>query len=97
MLPGVTSMPWSVRSLARYVGMSERSLIRGFKSAFKETLFEFSLHCRMRHALSLLCDRNWSIARTSEAVGYAHPTSFATAFRRHYGIPPIGVKRRKDL
>jgi len=87
----------SIGELARYVGMSERSLIRGFKSAFKETLFEFSLRCRMRHALSLLCDRNWSIARTSEAVGYAHPTSFATAFRRHYGMPPMDVKRRKDL
>jgi AraC family transcriptional activator of pyochelin receptor len=87
----------SVGELARYIGMSERSLIRGFKLVFKETLFEFSLRCRMRHALSLLCDRNWSIARTSEAVGYAHPTSFATAFRRHYGMPPIAVKRRKDL
>lgn len=84
----------NVGELARFVGMSERSLIRGFKSAFNETLFEFSLRCRMQHALSLLCDRNWSIARTSEAVGYVHPTSFATAFRRHYGVPPIDVKRR---
>jgi AraC-like DNA-binding protein len=50
----------------------------------------------MQYALTLLRDRHWSVDRVSEATGYAHPTSFATAFRRHFGMRPIEVRRRRN-
>ncbi|WP_415922995.1 hypothetical protein [Steroidobacter sp.] len=31
--------------------------------------------------------------RASEAVGYSHPSTFATAFRRHFGMRPVDAKR----
>jgi AraC-like DNA-binding protein len=89
------SPPPTIRELARSVGMAETALTRDLKAVFGETVFEFSLRCRMQHALGLLRDKNWSVARVSEATGYAHPTSFASAFRRHFGLRPVDVRHVK--
>ena len=86
----------TIAKLARAVGMSKSTLTQGFKAVFGETIFDFSLRCRMQHALSLMRDQNWSVVKVSEAVGYSHSTSFTTAFRRHFGIRPIDVRRVKS-
>ena len=78
----------TIRQVARAAGMSETSLKRGFKSLFGETIFDFSVRCRMQHALGLLRERRMPVARVAEAVGYSHQTSFATAFQRHFGLRP---------
>jgi len=85
----------TLRKIARSVGLGEKALTRGFKTVYGETLFDFSLRCRMQHALTLLRDRHCSVDEVSEATGYSHPTSFATAFRRHFGMRPIDCKRLK--
>jgi AraC-like DNA-binding protein len=82
----------TTRSVARRVGLSETKLKRGFRVIFGETVSEFSLRCRMQHALVLLRSRRQAVARVGEAVGYAHQTSFATAFRRHFGVSPRDVR-----
>lgn len=86
----------TIRKLARSVGMAETALTTGFKAVYGETIFDFSLRCRMQHALTLLRDQHWSVDRVSDAVGYSHSTSFATAFRRHFGVRPIDVRRVKS-
>jgi AraC-like DNA-binding protein len=78
----------TIRQIARAVGMNETSLKRGFRAVFGETLFAFSVRCRMQHALVLLREQKLAVARVAEAVGYSHQTSFATAFRRHFGVCP---------
>ncbi len=85
----------TIDKLARSVGMSKSILTKGFKAVFGETIFDFSLSCRMRHALTLIRDQGWSVERAGQAVGYAHPTSFTTAFRRHFGMRPIDIRRNK--
>jgi AraC-like DNA-binding protein len=85
----------TIRNLARSVGMAETALTTGFKAVYGETIFEFSLRCRMQQALILLRDQHWSVDKVSNAVGYSHSTSFATAFRRHFGVRPIDVRRVK--
>src|SRR5262249_19795979 len=87
--------PPTLEQLSRAAGISVRALTRSFKAVYGETVFDFSLRSRMEQALSLLHDRAWSVDRVSEAVGYSHPSSFATAFRRHFGIPPIEMRRLK--
>ena len=78
----------TIRQVARKVGMNETSLKRGFRAVFGETLFAFSVRCRMQQALVLLREQHLPVARVAEAVGYSHQTSFATAFRRHFGVSP---------
>jgi AraC-like DNA-binding protein len=43
--------------------------------------------------MGLLRDKQKQVARVAEAVGYGHQTSFATAFRRHFGMRPKDVRR----
>jgi AraC-like DNA-binding protein len=78
----------TIRQVARATGINETELKRGFKAVFGETIFDFSVRCRMQHAMMLLRERRVSVARVAEAVGYSHPTSFATAFRRQFGVCP---------
>jgi AraC-like DNA-binding protein len=85
----------TIRQVARAAGMNETSLKHSFKAVFGETIFDFSLRCRMQHALTLLRERRLPVARIAEAVGYAHQTSFATAFRRHFGVSPRNVRPLK--
>jgi AraC-like DNA-binding protein len=76
--------------------MAETALTRGFRAVYGETIFDFSHRCRMQHALILLRDQHWSVDKVSDAVGYRHSTSFATAFRRHFGMRPIDVRHAKS-
>jgi AraC-like DNA-binding protein len=85
----------TIRQVARAAGLNETSLKRGFKAIFGETVFEFSVRCRMQHALTLLREQRTPVARVAEAVGYRHQTSFATAFRRHFGLSPKDAKGLK--
>jgi len=85
----------TVRQLSRSVGIAETTLRHGFRSLFGETMFDFSVRCRMQHALNLLRDKRWPVEKVAEAVGYAHATSFATAFRRQFDMRPIDVRRVK--
>jgi AraC-like DNA-binding protein len=85
----------TIRQVSRTAGMNETALKHGFKSVFGETVFEFSMRCRMQHALMLLRERGMPVARIAESVGYSHQTSFATAFRRHFGVRPRDVRPAK--
>lgn len=85
----------TIRQVSRAAGMNETALKHGFKAVFGETLFEFSVRCRMQHALAQLRERRLPVARIAESVGYSHQTSFATAFRRHFGMRPRDVRAVK--
>lgn len=84
----------TIAELVRAVGMSKTALTKRFKAAYGETLLDFGVRCRMQHALAMMRDQRCSVEQAAEAVGYAHPTSFATAFRRQFGIRPIDVRKR---
>jgi AraC-like DNA-binding protein len=83
----------TIRQVARSAGMNETSLKRGFKAVFGETVLDFSIRCRMQHALTLLRGQRTPVACVAEACGYRHQTSFATAFGRHFGMRPKDVRR----
>ncbi len=85
----------TVRQVARAAGINETTLKRGFKAVFGETLIEFSVRCRMQHALKLLHDEGMPVAQVATAIGYSHQTSFATAFRRHFGLRPKDARKGK--
>jgi AraC-like DNA-binding protein len=83
----------TIRQVARATGLNETTLKRGFKAIFGETLHEFSVRCRMGHAMRLLRDQHLPVKQVADACGYRHHTSFATAFLRHFGTRPNEVRR----
>ena len=82
------SPPPLINDLARRIGMSETKLKRAFKLRFGTTIFDMSVDARMRHALELLRCRHMPVSRVALAVGYSHQTSFASAFKKHFGFLP---------
>ncbi|MGD0502543.1 MAG: AraC family transcriptional regulator [Steroidobacteraceae bacterium] len=87
--------PPTIPEVARAIGLNETTLKHGFRTMFGETPFDFSVRCRMQRALQLLREQRMPMARIAEAVGYRHPTSFATAFRRHFGLQPKQIRRAR--
>lgn len=79
-------------ALARRLGINETKLKRGFKALFGQALHEFGHHCRMQHALQLLQDRRLMVRHVAAEVGYMHQTTFANAFKKHFGYRPKDVR-----
>jgi AraC-like DNA-binding protein len=91
------SHPPTIPQVARSAGINMTILKKGFKALFGETVFEFSVRCRMQHALMLLREQRRSVSEVGAAVGYRHQTSFATAFRKHFGLRPKDVRRTRQI
>jgi AraC-like DNA-binding protein len=49
----------------------------------------------MQHAMQLLKEGRTSVSDIANAVGYAHHSTFATAFHAHFGVAPRDVRPQK--
>ncbi|MEH2256373.1 helix-turn-helix transcriptional regulator [Nostoc sp.] len=80
--------PPSILELAQMVGMSDRTLQRGFQELFGKTAFSYMTEKRMEWAEQLLRQGNMTIAEVANKIGYSHLGYFAGAFKRRFGITP---------
>lgn len=85
--------PPSIPALARRFGLNRTKLTEGFRLAFGETVFNYVHSVRMQKAKELLLETDLPIALVAGKVGYERQTSFATAFRAHYGFSPRALKK----
>ncbi len=74
--------------LAQQVGMSDRTLQKGFKAVFGVTPFAYLTQQRMQQAERLLRQSDQTVAEVANVVGYANSAQFAAAFKRQFGISP---------
>lgn len=80
--------PPGLPELARAVGLNEFKLKAGFRTLFGASVFGYLRAQRMDRARRLLVQRDLSITEVAARVGYANPSKFAAAFRKHFGRPP---------
>jgi AraC-like DNA-binding protein len=80
--------PPSLPELAHQVGVSDRTLQRGFRQLFGATVFGYLHHLRMEQAEQLLRSRNMRVSEVAHAVGYSHLGHFTEAFKRKFGMTP---------
>ncbi|MBP5974013.1 helix-turn-helix transcriptional regulator [Brasilonema sp. CT11] len=80
--------PPSILELALQVGVSDRTLRRGFQKLFGTTVFGYLTDKRMEWAEQLLRQGNTTVAAVANRIGYTHQGRFALAFKRKYGITP---------
>jgi AraC-like DNA-binding protein len=86
--------PPALAGLARQAGINEFKLKRGFRTLFGTTVFGYLRAHRLETARELLTGGHVSVMEASLRVGYACPSRFASAFRRHFGVPPSTMRRR---
>lgn len=74
--------------LSQRVGLSDRTLQKGFKIVFGLTPFAYLTQQRMHQAEHLLRQPHRTVAEVANIVGYANPAQFAAAFKRQFGLTP---------
>ncbi len=77
-----------VEYLAEKVGLSRTQLHRRMKEITGLTCGDFIRNFRMREAARLLKEGDIYVSQICYAVGYANPTHFSTAFKKHFGVSP---------
>ncbi|MBE9171462.1 helix-turn-helix transcriptional regulator [Pleurocapsales cyanobacterium LEGE 06147] len=80
--------PPSLLELAQIVGVSDRTLRRGFQELFGTTVFSYLTSKRMEKANQLLRSGKLSVAEVANISGYSQQGHFAAAFKRKFGITP---------
>lgn len=80
--------PPSMLELAQRVGVSDRTLRRGFQELFGTTVIGYLTDNRLERAEQLLRAGNTTVAQVAEQLDYAHLGHFAAAFKRKFGITP---------
>jgi AraC-like DNA-binding protein len=80
--------PPSFLELAQQVGVSDRTLRRGFRDLFGTTVVGYLTQQRMKQAEQLLREGNYTVAEVATWVGYSHLGHFAARFKRQFGISP---------
>lgn len=90
--------PPTQQTLAQQVGISDRTLQKGFKALFGVTPFVYLTQQRMARAECLLREPGRTVAEVANWVGYTNPAQFAAAFKRQFGILPSACKQgRKSI
>ncbi|PIG90530.1 AraC family transcriptional regulator [Gloeocapsopsis sp. IPPAS B-1203] len=80
--------PPSLSELAQQVGVSDRTLQRGFQILFNTTVVGYLIQQRLEQAERLLRQGDVKVTEVANSVGYEHLGQFAAAFKRHFGITP---------
>lgn len=87
--------PPSLPELAKRVGVSDRTLQRGFKTLFNTTVVGYLKQQRLEQAEQLLrqgAAQDWhnpcTVAEVANKVGYSNLGHFSVAFKRRFGITP---------
>jgi AraC-like DNA-binding protein len=88
--------PLTIDAVAQSVGASVSVVQRCFKELYGMTVFDFVRRRRLDAAREALDNRGVSIACAAFIAGYSAPSSFATAFKKAYGVPPK-LRRRQAV
>ena len=79
---------WTVAEMARHCGLSRSAFAAVFSTMTGEAPMVYLTRERMERAGRLLGDSSLSMHEVGRRVGYAIESSFARAFKRHWGVAP---------
>jgi AraC-like DNA-binding protein len=83
----------TLETLAQSLSSSPRQLQRAYEQGGETTFREDLAARRMAAAADLLAEQSSiPVADVARLVGYRHPTHFARAFRRRFGVSPAGFR-----
>jgi AraC-like DNA-binding protein len=86
-----------LRELARGVGLSPYHACRAFRDVEGTSIHRRLVELRLRHALALVLDTDWPLARVAFEAGFANEGHLGNRFRRRFGASPGAVRRGAPL
>jgi AraC-like DNA-binding protein len=78
--------------LCRHAGISKPHLICEFRKYIGVPPIDYLIHVRLRHARSLLLNRNLNVSEIAERVGYSDICHFSKLFKKHMGKSPSAFR-----
>lgn len=87
--------PPLLSQVAVQVGISDRTLRRGFQELFGMTPLAYLTQQRMQRARYLLQQGKLTVTEVARTVGYGHLGHFSVAFKREFGMTPGACIGRK--
>lgn len=85
--------PPAQEEMVQALGIGKSRLKRCFKWLHGYTITDYLLRIRMQQAQQLLKNGGMSISQVAGEVGYDHPSSFAAAFKRQFGMSPKAFQK----
>lgn len=79
---------YTIEQLSLKFGINEFKLKNGFKELFGDGVFHYASKLRMKEALYLLKNSDFSIKEIAYHLGYSSPSSFSVAFKNEVGVGP---------
>src|SRR5699024_7031846 len=80
--------PYSIKGLAKKVGLNEFQLKKGFRQLYGVTVFGLIRRQRMEKAALLMGKEGYNVSETASIIGYSNFSNFTIAFRNHFGCNP---------
>ena len=77
-----------VSELAKAAGMGTSKFKIAFKQVFGDTPMRYRNRLRMEFAKQLIQEQQRSPTDVSYLLGYAHPSNFTLAYKKHFGVVP---------
>lgn len=84
---------YSIKQLARTIGINDFVLKKEFKQLFGQTVFEYAMEQRLVTAKNLLLHSKKPIYEIAEIVGYKNSTHFSAAFKKIEGVTPKNFRK----
>ena len=85
----------TLAELAAPHGVSMFAVCRAFRSARRTSVHRTLQRLRVRHALALMLDTSWSLARIAAECGFASHAHLTGLFRRELGASPSRLRRER--
>lgn len=82
---------WTIRDLARQVGMNEKKLKGAFRDRFGQPIRSFLQDTRLAAGREMLLSGT-SVTEASLTIGFSNPSYFAYLFQRKYGVSPSALR-----
>ena len=89
-------VPPGIDELAALCGIGRRHFMRSFRARTGLTAMEWVQNSTFDRAVQMLEKGDLSVKAIATALGYRHPSSFATAFADRFGQSPRGWRVRHN-
>jgi len=80
--------------MAEVFGTTPKYFSNYFKKTFGVTFVDYLSKVRLAHARELLRNTTLTVAEVGERVGYLNASTFATTFKKYYGISPSDFRKQ---
>ncbi|UPA31780.1 AraC family transcriptional regulator [Terrisporobacter glycolicus] len=88
---------YKIDELAKLFDLSQTTIKNWFKEVYGIGIYAYLKKYRLQESIRYLKERDYSILKISNIIGYSNPAKFSSAFKQEYGYSPKEFKKRVQM